>query len=172
MNLGENRSSLSFVLAWGDFFLFVISFFPSYKDCSLFTKGVPMTDKIRKPRRSFLEQMQFNLNKSLDLSVAARSRLEKAGFDVGALNEVGMLALVGNAIAAGTVVTASRASSIEVGDIVAVKEKFIPKYTVEGVECDLENLTVNKIVPGRGGYMIVTNGVFILKVAANHVKRV
>jgi len=134
-----------------------------------------MTDtvpSVRKPRRSFLEQIQFNLDKAIEHISVSRARLIKAGFEAEALNEHGMLALVTNSIKAGTVVTAVRSNSISVSDTVAVKEKFLPKYTVIGNDLDLGKLEVVTIVPGRGGCIVVKTGDTRFKVAANHVKRV
>jgi hypothetical protein len=134
-----------------------------------------MTDtvpSVRKPRRSFLEQMKFNLEKSVEFEQSSALRLTKAGFEIDGKNAYGMLKVVNEAIAAGTVVTAVRTNSISVGDTVAVKEKFLPKYTVIGNDLDLGKLEVVTIVPGRGGCIVVKTGDTRFKVAANHVKRV
>ena len=134
-----------------------------------------MTDtvpSVRKPRRSFLEQMFFNIDKSIELADSVRKRLLKAGFDCEALNDTGMRKMVATAISEGVTVTAVRTNSISVGDTVAVKEKFLPKYTVIGNDLDLGKLEVVTIVPGRGGCIVVKTGETRFKVAANHVKRV
>jgi hypothetical protein len=134
-----------------------------------------MTDtvpSVRKPRRSFLEQMKFNIEKSIELLSMSRKRLAKAGFDVEALNDTGLLNAVLTAITDGVQVTAVRSAGISVGDTVAVKEKFVPKYSVIGSDVDLNGLEVISIVPGRGGCIVVRCDATRFKVAANHVKRV
>lgn len=134
-----------------------------------------MTDtvpSVRKPRRSFLEQMKFNLEKTIALLDSAHDKLAKAGFEVEGMNEVGMLRVVTKALEDGVQVTAVRTNSISVGDTVAVKEKFLPKYTVIGSDINLDALEVVTIVPGRGGCIVVKTGETRFKVAANHVKRV
>jgi hypothetical protein len=123
-----------------------------------------MTDtvpSVRKPRRSFLEQIKFNLSKA------------KAGFEgVDGLNVSGMWQLVDKAIADGTTVTAVRSNSIGAGDSVSVKEEFVGKYTVIDSALNLNNLEVVTVVPGRGGCIVVRCDATRFKVAANHVKRV
>jgi hypothetical protein len=134
-----------------------------------------MTDtvpSVRNPRRSFLEQMKFNIEKSIELLSMSRKRLAKAGFDVEALNDTGLLNAVLTAITDGVQVTAVRSAGISVGDTVAVKEKFVPKYSVIGSDVDLNGLEVISIVPGRGGCIVVRCDATRFKVAANHVKRV
>jgi hypothetical protein len=134
-----------------------------------------MTDtvpSVRKPRRSFLEQQKFNLEKVIALLDASHDKLAKAGFEVEGMNEVGMLRIVTKALEDGVQVTAARSNSIEVGDIVEVKEKFIAKYSVIGSDVDLKVLEVISIVPGRGGCIVVRCYATRFKVAANHVKRV
>jgi hypothetical protein len=136
-----------------------------------------MTDtvpSVRKPRRSFLEQQKFNLEKVIALLDASHDKLAKAGFEVEGMNEVGMLRIVTKALEDGVQVTAVRSAGISVGDTVAVKEKFVPRYTVSnsGLEFDLDHMEVKTVAPGRGGYIIVKTGALIFKVAANHVKRV
>jgi hypothetical protein len=135
-----------------------------------------MTDtvpSVRKPRRSFLEQIKFNLSKAMETEIASRKKLAKAGFEgVDGLNVSGMWQLVDKAIADGTTVTAVRSNSIGAGDSVSVKEEFVGKYTVIDSALNLNNLEVVTVVPGRGGCIVVRCDATRFKVAANHVKRV